>query len=133
MNDITEVPTEQFARHILPLCLEGEILWEVDDEVKDDISYNDLADPSNLEDVVITDDEVRLFGTVSTSVSEKVASSTRWEPAEYKNHDVTVLYTATMPWPTEDYQMPTGDVLVEQDSYPTAPPSPDVHEHKYDL
>jgi len=132
-TDTTDVPTEQFARHVLPLCLESEVDWLVTDEVREQIDYTDLADPRAVTEIEVTDDEVCIHAEHEATVSEQVARRTHHHPAEYENHDVTVHVCAAMPWPEENYEMPTGEVYVEQLNHPTAPPEPDVDAHRYDL
>jgi hypothetical protein len=132
--ETVEVPSDGFLRHVLPLLIEGDVRWEVSEEVREDISYEELADPSNVVDVRVDEDRLFVVSEFDGTVSEQVARATHWQPAEYAHHDVTVLLEATMPWPDEDdgYVLPSeGHVLVHQEEYPTEPPVPeyDPSEH----
>lgn len=134
MNEETiEIPRKRLAMHVLPLAFEGNVEWNVNDEVKDKVSYKDFLNPYNVTHAENNDDRLLVVSEVESSVSERVSRATHWHPAEYKNHDVTVFCEAVLEWPDDDdgYQLPQTLCRIEQGSYPTEPPVPayDPMEH----
>jgi len=123
--DTTDVPTAQFAQHVLTLAAEGDVKWQVSDEVKDKLNYSDVFRAKHVENIETTEEHVEIYCSLSSSVSEKVARASRWQPAEYANHDVTIYVTVTMDWPDDQYQLPRTEAFVGQGEYPTAPPEPE--------
>jgi hypothetical protein len=123
LPDETTVPTEQLIQHILPLCCEGEVEFQTSDEVREKIDWGDLADPSNVKDIEVTEERVIVHSSLQSTTSEKVASRTHWQPAEYRNHDVDVYVMFVLKWPTDgdQYTLPETNTVVEQAEYPTAP------------
>jgi len=127
-SDTIEVPREQFANHILPLALEGGVTWQCSDEMRDQLSITELADPRHVTDITVDEQYVRIFSEFTKIVSERVARATHLQPPEYKNHNVTVILEVTLHWPTDPkgYNLPVTTALVHQREYPTEPPAPDI-------
>jgi hypothetical protein len=124
---IDGIPRDEFLRHVLPLIIEGDVVWDVADEVRECLSYDEIADPSHVDNVKVNEDRLIVVSTFKATVSERVSRATHWHPAEYKNHDVEVFLEATLPWPDEEdgYALPSEtNAIVEQRSYPTEPSHP---------
>lgn len=127
------VPKAQFIRHVVALAREGPIEWHCNDDVQEDLDYTDVFRPSNLLHAENHEECYVLFFETTGSVSERVARATHWQPAEYETHEVPIHGEVTMAWPDDEYQLPETTARIEQVDYPTEPPAPDVHAHKYDL
>lgn len=129
MTDTIELPREQFLRHLLPLLVEGGVRWHCSDEVEEQIDYADLADPSNVQTVDVDEDAIRVYSELQATENERVRRATRWQPAEYRNHDITVHVTFQMSWPEDAYSLPNSTVVdVDQEGGRSTPPDPEPYE-----
>jgi hypothetical protein len=135
MNDSKQsldVPEAQFVQHVIELAHDGDVHFNVNDEVREKISLRDVLNTSNHIHTNITEDRVELGFETTSSVSERTARRTHNHPAEYEHHDVTVHGMVVMEW--SDGKLPLPDVFIEQAEYPTDPtPNVDVNAHRYDL
>lgn len=123
------VPKAQFINHVCALAREGEIRDERSEQVREKQRAYEVVHPRNVVEVDATDDEeVRLFLKTNSTESERVARATHWQPAEYKNHDVTVFGTVTMEWPEDEPRLPETTVLLEQEGGKPTPPDPEPYD-----
>ena len=122
-----ELPEEQLINWIIVQAKEaGHYEKGLTEEVADKVGFDDLFTYGNFFHKTINDRQIRLAFQTSSTVSERVARSTHWQPAEYKNHDVTVYGEITIQWESSDpMQMLCPRVLMEQESYPTEPTVPE--------
>ena len=141
-----ELPEEQFVKWIIEQGKEaGHYEKDLTEEVADDVGFDDLFTYGNFFHKTINDRQIRLAFQTSSTVSERVARSTHWQPAEYKNHEVTVFGEIMIEWNSDgresEQQIHCNDgcetadadpmeilcprVLMEQESYPTEPTVPE--------
>lgn len=129
-----DVPEAQFINYVVAHAKEtGEYHDLLSDEARDNIDYDDVFNVDTFQRISHSDDSMRLFFETETTVSEQVARRTHSHPAEYKNHDVSVLGVIMVEY-NEDNTFPETIVEIEQDEYPTDhSPAVDVNAHRYDL
>ena len=123
---MTEIPEQMLYNLVVPYALEdSNIEWHTDDEVREDMTAHDLCSYSNLEKIDQREDgEIQFWFEDSATVSERVARKTHWHPAEYKNHDVTIHATVSVKVTDDLYD--ESVIWIEQETFPTEPPSPDI-------
>jgi len=127
-----EIPQAQFAQHIIDLAREGDVDYNVADEVREKIDLRDVFNTSNHIHTNIDKDGVELGFETTSSVSERVARKTHHHPAEYENHDVTIHGTISMEW--TDGALPLPVSVITQEEWPTDDtPHIDLEAHRYDL
>jgi len=129
-----DVPEAQFINYVVAHAKEtGEYHDDLSDQAKDKIGYDDVFSVDTFQRISHSDDSMRLFFETETTVSEQVARRTHSHPAEYKNHDVSVLGVIMVRF-DEDNTFSKTIVEIEQDEYPTDhSPAVDVNAHRYDL
>jgi len=128
-----ELPEEQFVKWIIEQGKEaGHYEKDLNEEVAEKVAFDDLFNYNNFFHKSITERKIVLHFQTTSSVSQRVSRSTRWQPAEYKNHEVTVFGEIMIEWDSDDpMKLLCPRVLMEQETYPTEPnvPAYDPVEH----
>lgn len=129
-DDYQKIPTDVLVQHAKALALEtGEVDALVPDDC-DDWSIQDM----DVHNVGVSEDGVvHVHGTSVGTVSERTAKATRWQPAEYENHEIPVEISIELDM-TGHSGLGTAYVHAEAaGSDPRKPPEPDINAHRYDL
>lgn len=108
-QNTTELPTDALADHVRKQCLLDADIRVLAPEGVDVDQYSILKE-ADVEDVEYADGGLHVWMEGETHVEEKVASSTRWQPAEYKNYYPDVLVGIEWSLDPEDQPVVTMEV-----------------------
>jgi len=124
-DDTIEIPVEAFANELIPQAREAPTDYHTSDEIREKVGFDDVFTASNVVGHNVADDHIEMWFETTSSVSERVARSTRHHPAEYKRHDVTTH--GTLIWEfTDRFKLPRVFAEIGQEEYPLDPPAPDI-------
>lgn len=144
---IDDVPQAQLAKHAMRQAYEApsEYVYDGVDSNVDNWSLYDAHNHIVHVDSVISDSLRRgpfteidtdesLWGLVvgaelTGTVSERVSRATRWNPAEYRNHDVPIFVEAAW-FPRPDQLAPFTALHIEQAGDPLGTPDPEPYDDR---
>ena len=110
-TETVALPRDVLAEHVREqIKLDSDIREHTREGV--DIDTWEHIDTATLEDIAWEDGDLHAWFESETTISEKVASATHWQPAEYRNHDADVLIGVV--WDFDPESQPVVDIEVVQ-------------------
>lgn len=110
MSDHVEIPAEEMAEHVRQQALldsDPRVLAPEGAEV----DVWDTIEEADVTDVRWEDGDLHWWAETETRLQERVATATRHQPAEYRNHYCTTY--VSMVWSFDPEESPAVDIEVE--------------------